>query len=139
MKKYLLDTDASSCVIKGTSPNLDAHLSRLRLDQGFISSVTRAELLFGVRRLTRAHPRATRLSKAVNEFLATVPTLPWDSDAADAFADLRTALDSGGTPIGVMDTMIAAHAMAALATLVTNNVRHFRRVSGLTVENWVAS
>lgn len=133
---FLLDTDTASYVIKGSSAALDAHLAKQPLDRVFISSVTRAELLFGVRRLPRAHQRATKLAAEVSRFLSTVHTLPWDEAAADAFADVRVALEKIGTPIGVLDTMIAAHALSLRATLVTNNTRHFRRVKGLTVQNW---
>lgn len=129
---YLLDTDTASYVIKGTSSALDAKLARQRTDSMFISSVTRAELRFGVRKLPNAH----RLAAEVDRFLAIVRTLPWDEDAADAFAEIRVILERAGTPIGVMDTMIASHALAAGAVLVSNNLRHFRRVRNLTVENW---
>jgi tRNA(fMet)-specific endonuclease VapC len=136
---FLLDTDTASYIIKGTSPELDARLAKQPIDRVFISSVTRAELLFGVRRLAQAHQNVARLAKEVDHFLSTIHTLAWDDGAADAFADIRVALERGGTPIGVMDTMIAAHAMAVSATLVTNNVRHFRRVKSLTVQNWTVA
>lgn len=131
---YLLDTDMASYVIKGASQTLDVKLSRQRPGSVFISSVTRAELRFGVRRLANAH----KLASEVARFLAAVPTLPWDERAADAFADMRAILERAGTPIGVMDTMIASHALATGAVLVSNNLRHFRRVKNLAIENWTA-
>jgi tRNA(fMet)-specific endonuclease VapC len=69
-------------------------------------------------------------------FLGGLHTLSWDEVAADQFAEVRVELERSGTPIGVMDTMIAAHAKAVKATLVTNNTKHFRVVRGLTIENW---
>lgn len=128
----MLDTDTASYVIKGRSSVIDDHLRNLDLMQVCISAVTRAELRFGVRRV----PGAKGLAAEVERFLTGIHTLPWDEIAADHFADVRVALEQVGTPIGIMDTMIAAHARAQKATLVTNNVKHFRLVKGLAVENW---
>ena len=128
----MLDTDISSYLIKGTTPAVDARLRKLEVMTVGISAVTRAELRFGVRRLRAA----TRLSASVELFLEGIHTLPWDEAAADQFAEVRVDLERTGTPIGVMDTMIAAHAKSIRAILVTNNVKHFRMVKGLAVENW---
>lgn len=130
----MLDTDIASYVIKGNAPAIDAHLQSLDVMQVCISAVTRAELRFGVQRL--AVPN--RLAAEVEKFLSGVHTLAWDEVAADQFAEVRAALERGGTPIGSMDTMIAAHAKAINAILVTNNVRHFGRVQGLAIQNWAA-
>jgi tRNA(fMet)-specific endonuclease VapC len=130
----MLDTDISSYVIKGTAPAVDARLRKLDVTTVCISAVTRAELRFGVRRLKSA----TRLAASVEMFLSGIHTLPWDEGVADQFAEVRVELERTGTPIGVMDTMIAAHAKAINAILITNNVKHFRRVKGLTVENWIS-
>jgi tRNA(fMet)-specific endonuclease VapC len=128
----MLDTDTSSYVIKGNAPNIDAHLRDLDVSQVCISAVTRAELRFGVRRLRRA----ARVAAEVERFLSGIHTLPWDEAAADQFAEVRANLDRVGTPIGSMDTMIAAHAKALDAVLVTNNVKHFGMVKGLAIANW---
>jgi tRNA(fMet)-specific endonuclease VapC len=128
----MLDTNTASHVIKGTAPAIDAHLRKLDVMQVYISAVTRAELRVGVRRL----PSATRLAAQVEIFLSGFHTLAWDETAADQFAEIRADLERGGPPIGTMDTMIAAHAKALNVILVTNNVKHFRRVKGLAVENW---
>jgi tRNA(fMet)-specific endonuclease VapC len=129
---FMLDTDTSSYVIKGSAPAVDARLRGLDVMQVCISAVTRAELRFGVLRLRGAN----RLAANVERFLSGVHTLPWDEIAADEFAEVRADLQRGGTPIGIMDTMIAAHAKAIKAILVTNNVKHFRMVKGLSLENW---
>lgn len=97
-----------------------------------ISAVTRAELRFGVLRLSSA----TRLATEVEKFLSGVHTLAWDEVVADQFAEARADLQRGGTPIGSMDTMIAAHAKAINAVLVTNNVRRFRHLKLLAIESW---
>jgi tRNA(fMet)-specific endonuclease VapC len=129
---FMLDTDTSSYVIKGTAPKIDAHLRDLDVSEVCISAVTRAELRFGVRRLRGA----TRLAAAVDNFLSGIYPLPWDAAAADQFAEVRAVLERAGSPIGSMDTMIAAHAKALDAILVTNNVRHFGMVKGLAIANW---
>jgi tRNA(fMet)-specific endonuclease VapC len=129
---FMLDTDTSSYIIKGNAPSIDAHLRDLDVLQVCISAVTRAELRFGVRRLRGA----TRLAAAVENFLSGVHALPWDEAAADQFAEIRADLEQVGTPIGGMDTMIAAHAKALDAVLVTNNVKHFGLVKGLVITNW---
>ncbi|HEY6388381.1 MAG TPA: PIN domain-containing protein [Candidatus Acidoferrum sp.] len=78
---------------------------------------------------------AVRLKTAVDEFLLRVDSLPWDSNAARRYADLRAALEIAGTPMGNLDMMIAAHALAAEAVLVTND-RCFRRLKHLRIEDW---
>ncbi len=131
---YLLDTDTCSYAIRGDSAALDARLAKERPDTLAISAVTRAELMFGLEK--RGNPRA--LSRVVHGFLDRVAVMPWDTAAADHFARLRAALERGGTPIDVMDTMIAGHALAMKATLVTNNLKHLQKVAALRLENWAA-
>jgi tRNA(fMet)-specific endonuclease VapC len=96
-----------------------------------ISVITEAELRFGVARL----PQAAKLGRAVEEFLIRVEVLPWDSEAAQRYAQLRAALEEHGEPMGNLDLMIAAQALAEGVILVTND-RVFRRVRGLKVEDW---
>lgn len=134
----MLDTDTASCVIKGKAPRVDAHLRDLDVAQVCISAVTRAELRFGVRRLSGANRLRLALDIEVGRFLSGLHTLPWDEVAADQFANVRADLERVGTPIGIMDTMIAAHAKSVDAVLVTNNVKQFRKVKGLVVENWAS-
>lgn len=129
---YLLDTDMCSYAVRGTSLALDHRLATAPPGTLAISAVTRAELMFGLEK--RGNPRA--LVRLVHGFLDHVLVKPWDSNAADNFAALRARLERDGTPIGVFDTMIAGHALALGATLVTNNGRHFRKVKTLAIENW---
>ena len=131
--QYLLDTDTCSYAIRVASPRLDARLARAKRDTLAISSVTRAELRFGLEK--RGNPRA--LSLLVHGFLDRVSVLSWDAAAADYFARLRAQLESAGTPIGIFDTMIAGHALALKAILVTNNQKHFGRIKALKIENWL--
>jgi len=129
----LLDTGTCSYAIRGASSKLDTRLARSKGDSLAISSVTRAELKFGLEK--RGNPRA--LSLLVHGFLDRVSVLAWDTAAADQFARLRAQLEAGGTPIGIFDTMIAGHALALKAILVTNNQKHFGKVRALKIENWL--
>jgi len=99
-----------------------------------VCSVVAAELAYGV-----AKSGSTRNRQALELFLAPLEILPFDEPALWAYGDLRAALESKGTPIGALDTMIAAHALSQNSTLVTNNMGEFARVPGLRVENWVQS
>jgi len=130
--RYMLDTDTASYAIKGGHPDLDRRLASVPPEDLCISSVTRAELLYGVRR----KPGAQRLARVVGQFLAIVNSLAWDDDAADRFAVIAAELDTSGKRIGTFDTMISAHALATNCIAVTNNVEHFSRVSGLSLQNW---
>jgi tRNA(fMet)-specific endonuclease VapC len=80
-------------------------------------------------------PGAIRLKTLVEEFLLRVEVLPWTSEAAGQYAEIRAALERFGRPMGNMDMLIAAHALAANAILVTHD-RLFRRVKGLKIEDW---
>jgi tRNA(fMet)-specific endonuclease VapC len=129
---FMLDTDISSYIIKGNHPAVERRLERLDVMQVCISVITRSELRFGAKRVRGAN----RLSADVERFLSGIHTLPWDEAAADDCADIRADLERAGTPIGTLDTMIAAHARSTGAVLITNNIKHFRAVKGLAMENW---
>ena len=88
-----------------------------------------------------SHPEgaSTRNRQALEMFLAPLMILPFDEDAIWAYGQLRAELERKGTPIGSLDTMIAAHALSLRCTLVTNNTREFAKVPGLTLEKWVTS
>ncbi len=130
---HMLDTDTASYIIKGRSPAIGAKLRAISPALVCISVMTRAELLYGLKRLPPEH----RLHLAVRQFLKIVRVLPWDSEAAGWYADIRHQLVSSGKPIGEIDMMIAAHSLAAGAVLVTNNQKHFKRIRApLTLVNW---
>lgn len=130
---YLLDTNIASYVIKGNIPHVRDQLLKVPVSEVGISVVTEAELRFGVARL----PHAPKLAMAVDEFLLRIEVLPWTSATANRYGHLRAALERHGDPMGNMDLMIAAQALASEATLVTND-RVFRRVKGLKIEDWTA-
>lgn len=131
---YLLDTNTASYIIRGTNPPLMQRLQTVAVGTVAISCVTEAELLYGLAR----KPGATSLAAAVSSFLLHVQALPWDSQAATCYGTLRADLEARGTPLGNLDTLIAAHAIATGATLVTHD-KAFRQVPGLRLEDWLAS
>jgi tRNA(fMet)-specific endonuclease VapC len=99
-----------------------------------ISVVVLAELYFGAER----HPtRGAEIRREIDDFRRRLTVLPWTEEAALAYATIRAYLQRKGTPIGNMDLLIAAHATAAEAVLVTNNTREFSRVPRLQLEDWV--
>jgi len=129
--QYLLDTNICIYVIN-RRPSVVLAQFLAHEDEGIaISSISAAELHFGVRKSGSA-----RNLRALENFLAPLMVLDFDLDAARVCGDLRAALERKGVPIGPYDTQIAAHALAAGLTLVTNNEREFKRVPGLALENW---
>ena len=131
--RYLLDTNMASYIIRGPSPALAARLVAVPMARLCVSSITQGELLYGLAK----KPGATNLQQAVRAFLTRVEVLAWDSAAATRYGALRAALEVNGTPLGNLDTLIAAHALATDAILVTND-QAFARVPALVVENWVS-
>jgi len=129
--RYMLDTNICIYVINARPPAVLERFRREQLGNIGVSSVTAAELAFGV-----AKSGSSRNREALEMFLAPLEVLPFDDSVIWQYADLRAALERRGEPIGALDTMIAAHAMASNAILVTNNTREFARVSGLNLENW---
>lgn len=101
-------------------------------DEIGISTITLAELRYGADK--SSNPAKNHL--ALNSFLAAIEIADFDAAAADRYGDVRADLERRGTPIGPLDTMIAAHALSLAVPLVTNNVNKFRRVAGLVVEDW---
>lgn len=129
--RYMLDTDICIYVIN-ERPSAVAQAFREHESAGLgISSVTAAELFYGV-----ARTGSQRNLLALRQFLAPLEIAPFDAIAAEVCGSLRAWLAGQGTPIGPYDTQIAAHAHAIGVTLVTNNTREFARVPGLRVENW---
>jgi len=134
---YLLDTDiVSNLMRRAPSLALVGRLAALRSGERFTSSITIGELVYGAFRVTE---RATSIMRRLEEVLFPLGrVLPFDGPAARRYGELRAELERRGTPIGEADTRIAAIALAHGLTVVTGNVRHFARVPGLVVENWLA-
>lgn len=131
--KWMLDTNVCIAIIRHRT---DAAIRRLRgksIGQVGISSITLAELEFGAANSTQAAAARSALA----EFLLALEVAPFDEAAAAAYGEVRSGLQRQGRPIGPLDTLIAAHALAVDAVLVTNNRREFDRVPGLAVEDWL--
>lgn len=129
---YLLDTNICIYIINNKPPHVFEKFKQYQLGQLGISSITASELAFGVEK-----SGSQRNKLALNKFLAPLEIFPYDEQAIWHYAELRHQLQSTGQSIGSLDMLIAAHALALKVTLVTNNVKEFKRVKGLIVENWV--
>jgi tRNA(fMet)-specific endonuclease VapC len=129
--RYLLDTNTVSYIIKGNRPRVRERLLRVPMAEVGISVITEAELLFGLAR----RPEATSLKTVVEEFLIRVEVLPWDSEAAQQYSRIRATLEGAGEPMGNLDLMIAAQALASGLVLVSSD-SVFRSVKGLKIEDW---
>ncbi len=132
MTRYMLDTNIASHVIKGDIPEIRERLVSVPMHSVVISSVTQAELLYGLAK--RSYPKG--LSARIHEFLIRVDILPWNHDVAAAYGDLRARCEAAGITLSPFDMMIAAHANAADATLVTRDKAFSRIPEGLRIENW---
>jgi tRNA(fMet)-specific endonuclease VapC len=129
--RYMLDTNMVSFIMRGSHLHLIQRLRSKPMQDLCISAITEAELRFGLAR----RPDARGLKETIDALLLRLQTLPWDSQIAHPYANLRAQLESRGTPLAHLDTLIAAHALALGHVLVTND-QAFRRVPGLQVEDW---
>ena len=129
--KYMLDTNMCIYAQKNNE-NILAKIKDNYEDGLAISSITLAELEYGVQNSSNPEKNTVALLK----FLTIVDVLPFDSGAAEQYGSICTDLKRKGTPIGPMDTLIAAHAKSEGLTIVTHNVREFERVLGLKIEDW---
>lgn len=132
MPRYMLDTNIASHAVR-LHPTVMEHLTRMPMDQLFISAVTAGEMFFGLSK--RSNPKR---DLTVRELFSRVTILPWDDQAAEHYGTLRAALESNGRPLASFDTMIAAHAFAEKMILVTND-QAFLSVPDLTVVDWTKS
>nr|WP_315226669.1 type II toxin-antitoxin system VapC family toxin [uncultured Albidiferax sp.] len=132
--RYLLDTNILSYFLKGIQPRLTQRVAQaLQAQEAAISAITRAEMRYG-QALMAAEDKRRR---GIDLLLGQLSALPWTAAAADRYGDIQSQFKKQGTPIGELDTQIAAHALAENLVLVTHNTRHFERVPGLTMEDWV--
>jgi tRNA(fMet)-specific endonuclease VapC len=128
----MLDTNIVSELIRNPTGRA-AQRARAAGDSVCVSVIVAAELRYGC-----AKKGSPQLLRKVEEFLAEVPVLPFDVPADSEYGGIRAELEAAGRPIGSNDLLIAAHACALGATVVTANVGEFRRIRGLNVENWLA-
>jgi tRNA(fMet)-specific endonuclease VapC len=132
MLQYMLDTNICIYVMKNYPPRLRERFNRLA-ERLCMSSITLSELQYGAEKSAR---RLENL-QAVEHFAARLEVLPFPAKAAMHYGQMRAELERRGKPAGPHDLLIAAHARAEGLTVVTNDVREFRRMPGLSVENWV--
>ena len=130
--RYMLDTNICIYIAKHQPPEVKARFEGLKPGQVVMSTITYGELYYGV---NKSSQRARALAQ-LDELVQDIPVESLDSKAAQAYGEIRVALEKQGRLIGNNDLWIAAHAMALDVTLATNNEREFRRIAGLSVENW---
>lgn len=131
--RFMLDTNICIYAIKRNPPKILQALKAHEAKGIGLSSITVAELWYGV-----VKSQSRKNHAALREFLAPFEVAPFEGKAAEVYGDIRALLEARGTPIGPLDTQIAAHALCLGVTLVSNNLREFERVDGLRLANWAA-
>jgi len=130
--RYMLDTNICIYIAKHQPPEMKARFERLKPGQVVMSAITYGELQYGA---CKSSQRAKALAQ-LEELVQDIPVENLDSAAARAYGEIRATLQEKGRLIGNNDLWIGAHAMALDVTLATNNEREFKRIVGLSVENW---
>ena len=131
--KYLIDTNICIYIMNNRPIDVIKRFKKVNMGEIGVSTVTISELQYGVSKSQHRKKNQTRL----NEFIAPLIILPYDSNAAKTYGDIRYNLEKTGQPIGPLDLLIAAHAMSHGLIIVTNNDKEFSRIKDLRVENWV--
>lgn len=131
--KLMLDTNICIAIIKQKPIDILQKFSAYQVGDICISSVTLAELRYGVAKSQYQEKNQT----ALDEFILPLEVAHFDEAAASVYGALRASLEKKGTPIGALDTMIGAHALSLNLTLVTNNTKEFNRIVGLKVIDWI--
>jgi tRNA(fMet)-specific endonuclease VapC len=129
---YMLDTNICIYIAKRQPSQVKARFERLKPGQLVMSAITFGELYYGA---SKSNQRARALTQ-LQELVQDIPVENLDSAAAQAYGEIRATLEKQGRLIGNNDLWIGAHAMALDVTLATNNEREFKRIAGLSVENW---
>lgn len=132
--KYVLDTDTCSFIMRQSSAMLMERFAGIADNEVAMSVITQGELKSGLAR----KPSATQLKARFDRLNMAIATLDLPAAAATHYAIIRAHLEQKGSPIGSNDLWIASHALAANMRLITNNVREFKRVPGMKIENWMA-
>jgi tRNA(fMet)-specific endonuclease VapC len=133
--RWMLDTNTCIALIKQAPASVIRKLQGKSIGQVGISSIVLSELTFGVARSSRSAQNFV----ALQEFLLALEVAPYDQAAAMEYGAVRAALAQASEPIGPLDTLLAAHALALDVVLVTHNKREFGRVRGLRLEDWLKS
>ncbi len=132
---FMLDTNICIYLLNRRTgyETILARLDGLAHEQVVISAISLAELRYGIAKSVKKEANRMKLDFFLHQF----ECVPFDSEIAAAYGEIRTQLELLGTPIGPLDMLIAAHALQLKATIVTNNIREFERVEGLALENWL--
>ena len=130
--EYLLDTNICIYIIKKRPIIVFDKFKSLPIGSIGISTITLAELQFGI--MKSSNPQKNQ--EALDKFLTPLEIIDFDSNATIDYGMIRANLEIKGTPIGPLDTLIAAHARSLDLTLITNNEKEFERIPGLKIENW---
>lgn len=130
--QFMLDTNTCIYLIKRKKPKILSRLKRHQPGEIGISSVTLAELEYGISKSLHGEKN----KQALDEFIIPLEIAVFDEKAAATYGRVRAALERTGTPIGAMDMLIGAHALSLGATLVTSNAREFKRIKYLKVTDW---
>jgi len=132
MFKYLLDTNIVIYVLK-RRPKEVLEIFNRNASRMAISSITLSELIYGAEK----SPNVDKNLEAIEEFVSHLDVLPYDAKASQHYGQIKAALEKRGEIIGENDIHIAAHAISQGLILVTNNLREFKRVPNLALENWI--
>ena len=132
MTRYLLDTNIISGLMRNPQGAVAKRIAKVGEDSICTSIIVAAELRYGC-----AKSGSKKLLAAVEELLSEIEVLPFDVPSDAEYGGIRAGLEAAGKPIGGNDLLIAAHARAAGATIVTANADEFKRIRGLKVENWL--
>lgn len=130
--EYILDTNICIYIIKKKPDSVFERFKGFPLGSIGISVITLAELQYGVKKSVQREKNES----ALDQFLIPLEIVEFESNTAAEYGKVRASLEKRGTPIGPLDTLIAAHARSLNLTLVTNNEKEFKRVEGLKIENW---
>jgi tRNA(fMet)-specific endonuclease VapC len=131
--KYLIDTNICIYIMNKRPNDIIKKFKEVEPGEIGISAITVSELQYGAVKSQYRNKNEIRLQ----EFLTPFEILNYDQNAALTYGDIRSQLEKQGRPIGPLDLLIAAHAMSLDLTLITNNVKEFKRIKKLKVENWV--
>jgi len=131
--RFLLDTNTCIYIIKQKPPEVLQRFNCYHIGDIGVSAITVAELEFGVQK----SQFSARNQQALSQFLLPLTIVDFDRVAAIVYGNLRAILETKGTPIGSLDTLIAAHALSLQVILITNNLKEFSRVPNLQLDNWV--
>lgn len=129
---FMLDTNTCIYLIKQKSRNLLKRFNNHSVGDIGISSITLAELQYGVAKSLYVDKNR----EALAEFILPLEIADFDEKAAESYGTVRTGLEKAGKPVGSMDMLIGAHALSLDVTVITNNIKEFRKIKNLKVEDW---